>query len=194
MNVGKEMIRVWKDIPLDQHGKEQANEVAKSLRKLGNVGHIYSSDLIRAAYTADRIKDELGAPLEMLKSLRPWDVGSLAGVPLDADVRKKLAELTRDSSKKAPNGESFSAFVHRLKGAIDKITHAAMLSELPIIVVTHTRDIRIFLVWIESGMSGIFRQPSSKWIAKDEDPVKPGQYIELNWKRGRWTAGEAKSG
>jgi len=188
------MIRGWKDIPLDQHGKEQSSEVAKALSKLGTVGRIYTSDLDRAVTTADLLKDQLKAPVEKLKELRPWHVGSLAGVQLTPEIRKELATLVNKPSKKAPDGESFSEFVHRLKLGIDKITHAALTTELPVIVVTHSRVIRVILTWIESGMSGIFLQPPSIWLAKDEDPVKPGQYIELNWKRGRWTAGEAKNG
>ncbi len=188
------MIRGWKDIPLDQHGKEQSLEVAKALGKRVRVSRIYTSDLERATTTADFIKAELSAPIEKLKELRPWHVGSLAGVTVTPEIRKELTTLVNKPSKKAPDGESFSEFVHRLKLGIDKITHAALTNELPVIAVTHTRVIRVFLTWIESGMSGIYMQPPSAWLAKDEDPVKPGQYIELNWKRGRWTAGEAKNG
>ena len=192
MNTSPEMIRGWKDVPLDAHGKEQSREVAKAISKHTLASRIFTSDLDRAVTTADMLSTQLKVPVEKMKELRPWNVGSYAGVELTPELRKKVAALVINSSKKAPDGESFSEFIHRLKKAIDKITHAALTSNLPVVAVSHTRVIRVFLTWIESGMSGIFRQPPSTWLAKDEDPVKPGQYIELTWKRGRWTAGEAK--
>jgi probable phosphoglycerate mutase len=194
LNTSPEMIRGWKDVPLDAHGKQQSKEVAQKLGKLGTVYKIYTSDLQRAGDTADELKEVLNAPLEKMRALRPWDVGALAGVPLDDRVRKYAAKLVVNSSKKAPDGESFSSFVHRFKGAIDKITSKALTSDKPVVVVTHSRNIRVFLTFIESGLSGVFAQPPSKWLAKDEDPVKPGQYVELNFKRDRWVAGEPKNG
>lgn len=67
------------DIPLTDHGREQARETARRLAEAG-IDAIVSSPLIRARDTAQAIADATGAPLTIDERLIEVDYGRFEGL------------------------------------------------------------------------------------------------------------------
>jgi alpha-ribazole phosphatase/probable phosphoglycerate mutase len=69
------------DSPLSERGREQARALAARLLREGRTAAaVYSSDLLRAAATAEILAAGLSAPLCLDARLREFDVGALTGV------------------------------------------------------------------------------------------------------------------
>ena len=186
LNVGAERIRGWADVPLDAKGVEQAHILAE---KLPRVAAIYTSNLVRATYTAATIAAKQSLPehsIHEMVELRPWNVGRYTGKPVE-EVRAKLAKAVQDPTIVVPEGESFTDFVLRLNNALKLVTHVALAAKAPIVVVTHTRDIRVMLEWVENGICGVLSQNPSVYLSAEKDPVDPGHFVKLDWK-GYWKA------
>jgi len=160
----------------------------------GKTAQIYTGDLSRCHDTAKEIQHALKAPLLEMRELRPWNVGEYTGQPIKK-VMKKLADYTRESDKRVPGGESFIEFVMRFLNGMRLITHAAIVaSPKPVVMVSHTRNARVLLAWIEGGLSNVIRQPSSEYLSAEKDPIEPGDYIKLEWKHGQWIKEEEDNG
>ena len=67
------------DVPLNEHGREQARRLAESLVGAG-ADAMYSSDLGRARETAEIVGARLGLPVVVDPDLREIDVGSREGL------------------------------------------------------------------------------------------------------------------
>lgn len=78
------------DIELDEGGREEANALAQKLRHLG-ITRIVSSDLKRAAETADIISQVLGVPVTRDKRLRECMLGSIEGLTRE-EAKEKHGE------------------------------------------------------------------------------------------------------
>ncbi len=68
-----------RDVPLTEHGREQAREAGERLRDAG-VDAIYASPLGRAADTAHLVGAATGAPVTIDERLTEVDYGSLEGL------------------------------------------------------------------------------------------------------------------
>ena len=66
------------DVPLNDTGRAQARELARSLAE-EPIDAVYSSDLLRARETAEIVAERLGLPVEVDQGLREIDVGSWQG-------------------------------------------------------------------------------------------------------------------
>merc|ERR1712216_137595 len=84
------------DIPLNERGIAQADAAATRFMDKGGLGikAIYSSDLSRAALTAERIAKAMGWPEPVLESaeLREWNLGVLQG-HTHAEGQHKFGEV-----------------------------------------------------------------------------------------------------
>jgi glucosyl-3-phosphoglycerate phosphatase len=188
LNTPPEMIRGWIDVPLDAHGDAQSKGIAQMLKDIKPI-KLFSSNLQRAKHTADEISKIVDVPVTATERLRPWNVGKYAGVDIKT-VIKDVQKLIESPNKKAPEGESFNDFVHRFLAILERIATLATVNKEPVIAVTHSRNIRVAHAWADGGYPEIIKQPASTWLAKAQDPVEPGGYVEFNWKGSRWAAGE----
>jgi broad specificity phosphatase PhoE len=69
------------DSPLSELGRAQARNLARRLEREGwAASAIYTSDLLRAAETAEILSAGLSAPVEPDRRLREYDVGVLTGL------------------------------------------------------------------------------------------------------------------
>ena len=140
-------IRGWKDVPLSDKGKKEAEELGQSLK--GTVlDAIYTSDLERARETAMIVANALGVnKLVVTKSLRPWNVGKLAGVKT-TEALPIMAKYIREPTETVPDGESFDDFRERafegLKGILSE-------PDDKIAIVTHHRVERLIKGWKAAG-------------------------------------------
>jgi probable phosphoglycerate mutase len=119
------------DSPLSPRGVAQAERLARRLAGEG-VARILSSDLARAAATAEAVRAATGAPLLFDPLLHERSFGDLRGTP--------YAELGFDMFAEGyapPNGESWPAFHARVDRAWARVRALAAETEGSLAVVTH---------------------------------------------------------
>ncbi len=111
------------DIGLTERGEDQIedimNDILFGLTNTNKPSAIYSSDLKRAAYTAERLTLGLNIPLFLTKDLRPADLGEMTGKPIK-DVVHLLQEIDNAGDDgQFPNGESIKEFKTRIHKVFD---------------------------------------------------------------------------
>jgi probable phosphoglycerate mutase len=129
------------DIPLNDTGVRQAQQVARSLRP-GGWGAVYSSPLARAAGTAAHCADRLGVPHLRLDGLRERNLGALDGQDRAEFARQHphtMRRLLTDPDYGPPDGETGRVTLSRFAAALRDIAEEAGRSAagLPVLVVTH---------------------------------------------------------
>ena len=135
-NAGR-VVQVPSD-PLSRRGLVQAARLAE--RIVGyNIKRLISSDLRRAALTAEHIELSTGVSAEFTEILHERNFGDLRGTP--------YTELETDpfaADYEPPGGESWEAFHDRVTKAWDDIQQVASMDE-PVAVVTHGLVLRSIL-------------------------------------------------
>jgi len=133
-----EKLRGWSDIPLNEAGRQSAHEAAQYLTSTG-ITDVYSSDLRRAAETAEIIGRATNIRPKLDFELRPWDVGVLAEFPIK-DILDQLTFYTvTEPNEPVKGGERYNDFYRRAKQAIYKYMIKALRYDKPIVLVTHSR-------------------------------------------------------
>lgn len=151
---------------LSASGRNQAQLLAERVARLG-LARILSSDLTRAAETAQLIGARTGTRVELEPTLRERDFGDLRGV--------RYAELKVDpfaAEYIPPKGESWAVFCQRVSLAWTRIMEAAANTDGNILVVTHGLVCRVFteqhwnltcerapLQWANTGFTEIEGRP-----------------------------------
>ena len=137
------------DIPLDQQGKAEAEQLAKALSGLG-INLIVSSDLKRSSETAQIVNKVLAVPLQLDKRLREGSFGKIEGLT-------KQQAIEQFGSLVAPNWEDqYRAYDFRPFGGEHRDDVLArhievlrsLVSEKPnstILLVGHARGLRTLL-------------------------------------------------
>jgi broad specificity phosphatase PhoE len=74
----QDLVQGHTDIPLNPQGKEQANVLGEKL-KTENIEHIYTSDLQRAAQTAQIVAEYVHCPITYMHELREMHGGVMQG-------------------------------------------------------------------------------------------------------------------
>jgi broad specificity phosphatase PhoE len=123
------------DPPLNEAGREQARDLANRLEPL-ELDAIYTSDLRRAAETAEIIRAGRDLPLIADAGLREIDVGSWSGLTRAEIELRFPGETTHD-------GESRDAFRARVVGTVTAI--AARHDGARILIVSHGGSLRALL-------------------------------------------------
>jgi probable phosphoglycerate mutase len=104
------------DIPLNDHGHWQARRTGQALRDEGVVA-VYSSDLLRAAHTAQAIAQACEVPLSLHTDLRERHFGRFEGLTHDEIVTRYPDEgrrwRERDPSYGPEGGETLQDFYER---------------------------------------------------------------------------------
>lgn len=119
------------DNPLSPHGVAQAARLARRLEGAG-IARILSSDLARAAMTAEHLRRVTGVPVQLEPLLQERNFGDLRGTPyaeLDFDI------FAPDYAP--PNGESWEVFHARVDRAWALVQQVAAATDGPLAVVTH---------------------------------------------------------
>jgi broad specificity phosphatase PhoE len=170
-----ERLRAWLDIPLSEQGLAEAADVAAQL-STQPVEFILTSDLHRARQTAELIRAKTGVPLIPTASLRPWNLGSLAGEKV-ADILATLNRLQAQPDRRAPGGESLNEFFGRYSAHLRDLMLIAGRARSTVIAVTHVRNFLATPVVLSGG------EASSV-------PVKggpqTGSMLVLEQRNGKW--------
>lgn len=147
-DVSVDRIRGWKDIPLSEEGRKEANNLGKKVS--GNPPDaLLSSDLCRAQETAEIVSEHCGVKLQKpSKDFRPWNVGDLVGKK-SKEAIPILAQYAVDKpDEPVPGGESFNSFRTRLLTGLAK---ALAEHDGVVAVVTHHRVERLLKAWAKAG-------------------------------------------
>jgi len=119
------------DVPLNERGMRQAEQLAQRLSALGFV-HILCSDLMRARMTAAPLAACSGIAIEESPLLQERNFGDLRGVPYAA-----LAEDPFGPDFAPPNGEDWPTFYARVADAFAFIVSRRRGVNGTMVVVTH---------------------------------------------------------
>lgn len=146
------------DIPLNDEGHAQAEEVA---RAIGPLDQIVASPLTRSKQTAVALAKYTGAPITLTKDLHPMRLGAFEGEPVDSvkDTLQHLilnhpnAKMPGRSAASTEDGESFNDFKGRLIPFMAQLmTHFQKDPRGRIAVVSHLRDVKAMEGWMKAGM------------------------------------------
>lgn len=145
------IVQGWIDVPINDHGRHQAHQVAQSLIGRG-IDRIYSSPLRRAYETAELIARQLQLPPPAIcEGLKERHFGDAQGCSKD-DLAHNRPTLLNDIVNRNPaatftGGEEMLPFAYRVLTSIREIgsRHPGQC----ILIITHgwvidaiTRDIR----------------------------------------------------
>ncbi len=114
------------DTGLNSRGKAQAIQIATALKNISlNFDALYTSDLKRAADTANAIVKKFKVPAIVMNELRERHFGSLQGLSI-ADAPTLVpdlwrAHITRELDHKLEGGESINQFAGRVQNALETI-------------------------------------------------------------------------
>ena len=180
----KDLIRGWRNVPLDAEGQREAKEAVAFTRDKIKPEIIYSSDLDRAADIAKEAAKVCDCPLKVTKDFRPWGLGTFQGKPAK-EVVPQLQQYIDHPEKPVPGGgESFNDFRGRVLKATKKAMDRHLESGLNVAIVTHFRDLKLIQAWLAQG--GDTDDIDAKVFAANDIPT--GGALRVYRERGRWKA------
>lgn len=107
------------DVPLNEKGMIQADELAEQITALGNIDLIIASPMERAQATAAAISEMAGIEMLTEERFREWDYGEFEQKPRYTDG---FAENKLDFGvRMGKTGESLLQLSHRVYSALDDI-------------------------------------------------------------------------
>jgi broad specificity phosphatase PhoE len=140
-NVPPARVQGWRDVPLNDRGREQARALAAAATGRG-LRSLWSSQLQRARETAEIVGAELGLEPRVDERLAESNRGLWEGRLIDDIVRDEpelwAAWRRAGESFRFPGGESLGEHMQRVSAALDEIG----AGELPALVVCHGGTIR----------------------------------------------------
>ena len=175
----KDFIRGWTDVPLDETGEKQAEEIAEFLKN-DEITKVYTSDLQRAHRVARELAKERHIPLVTSHLFRPWNLGVFTAKET-AKVLPEIAKYITDKPyEPVPEGEAFMTFCDRyipmLKAIMMDIENGKMGN---VALSTHYRCIKATEAWLENVGRGTGNQVNSDVMLQDSMPV--GTILKLSW-------------
>jgi probable phosphoglycerate mutase len=114
------------DIDLNTRGLAQAKQMAQALKRISfQFDVLYTSDLQRAAKTAEAIERSFQTTAIKNAALRERHLGALQGLTIDEAPQREpelwKSHLSRNTKENLRNGESIQQFADRIKIALEQI-------------------------------------------------------------------------
>lgn len=175
----EDKIRGWNDIPLDNVGLRQAEDLGDALvTENVQLDGVYSSDLLRSVQTSLEVSKITGIPiLGTSKVLRPWNVGELTGTD-GTKAHKIMSDYARNHPEKdLAGGESFNIFKHRFLVGIIGLLNSNRGLKLGF--VSHSRGERILHGWVAAETPSDLNIDLDVFLARGEDPAT-AQELKIN--------------
>jgi probable phosphoglycerate mutase len=172
------------DIPLNATGILQARQMAQALKDIKlTFDVLYTSDLKRAADTANAVVELFGVDVQVDSALRERHFGALQGLSIsEAPLQEPgiwQAHIARDLEHDLGGGESIQQFALRVQNALDKIQ------------ARHTGK-TILLVSHGGTLDMMYRIASKQVLSADRVASVPN--ASLNWlthsQGSGWTVGQ----
>jgi broad specificity phosphatase PhoE len=134
-------VQGWRDVPLNENGREQARALAEAARG-EEIAALWSSTLGRAAETAEIVGDALGLEPRLDQRLRESNRGDWEGRLLEEIQRDEpgawAAWRRAGEGFRFPGGESLREHRERVEAALDEIREGPR----PALVICHGGTIR----------------------------------------------------
>ena len=135
----------FRDTPLNHTGRRQAHELADRVSSEG-MRSLWSSDLSRAAETAEIVGERIGLRPRVDSRLREGDRGDWEG-HLFSEIEREQPDLyaawrRAGADWRFPGGESLAELAERVAAALDDVRQTR---QLPALVVCHGGPIRAML-------------------------------------------------
>lgn len=161
-------LRGFINAPLDPTRLAEVRQSAQFL-KTQPIDRIVTSDFERACDTAEIVRKALGLKhIWPTASLRPWNYGELAGLPLKEGLPFLRLYQSRPWET-PPGGEPYQQFLDRWGMALKQLLLAASSSQKPpTLIVTHSRN--------------FYSIPRILWGARRipvQGPPEPAEVIEI---------------
>lgn len=172
------------DVPLDEVGRAQAAGAAPVIAALAPV-FVRSSDLVRAAETADAVAAACGLPVARDPRLREYDVGERAGLTIAEFAAAFPAEHVRwaaaggsfENADSVAGAESTSAVLARMLPALRSALSDLAPGETGV-VVGHGAALRVALLallgWDGSASSPLRALDNCGWATLDDSAPDGG--------------------
>ena len=174
------ILQGWRDVPLNERGREQSREMAGMFAS-GGFSRVYASPLRRSLENAAIVAGELGLPPPTAHAgLKERNFGDIQGIPKAelAELNPLLLEqiLKRNPAAAFPEGEAMDEFAGRVLAAIREI--GARHGGDRVLVITHgwTMDV------VTREVSGLPRsavlhhKPKNGeclWLEATQDSIRP---------------------
>jgi probable phosphoglycerate mutase len=133
-------------VPLNEHGRIQAERLARFIRPIG-LNSLYTSDLVRAAETAQIIGQPIGLTPTLEKRLRERHIGIWQGLTPDEVATwypEEFRQLQQDpDGYQIAGGESRRQVVKRVQAVLDDIM--ARGSGQTVGIVSHSTAMRAII-------------------------------------------------
>lgn len=166
-------------VPLNIHGRRQAEAAARRLGARYEPSMLYASDIVRAWETAQIIGETLGLTPRAMPELREIDVGQWEGLTPEELYRRfpdHMREYERDPARTVRlGGESYAQLQNRALAALHHI-EATHRPDETILAVSHGGTIRALLchvigldliyfgrMWLDNGSLTELRHDSHGW-------------------------------
>ncbi len=165
------------DVPLNQHGLQQAQQTAESLANT-NIDAIYASDLTRAVDTAKPLSRLTGLPIQLDSRLREIHQGEWQGL-LISEIQSRYSDLFKkriDNPLEVapPGGETVRQVWERVSQALNEIVQKHPNNTIAII--SHGFVIAVARIHLEhrplENVWGMVPGPGESY-KYDADPEKP---------------------
>jgi broad specificity phosphatase PhoE len=146
-----ERVRGFLDVKLDPEGEAEAKRLGRLFSRY-DVREVYVSPLTRARVTGEQIAAACGAPLHVMASLLPWNLGAWQGEAVK-DVIDAMRKYTEQEHLCVPGGEPFCAYRQRFLSFLSAKCTAAreMDKDEFLVLVTHSRGLQITKAWAAAG-------------------------------------------
>jgi broad specificity phosphatase PhoE len=155
----------WLDVPLNLHGKRQAERLANFMRNIG-LRAVYTSDLRRAAQTADIIAEACGVQAKRDERLRERAIGRWQGLSREEVAKwfpdQHQAYETDKMHYRIPDGESLADVQERVVAAFHAIVAEGAAETIAI--VSHTVTIRVLLEALIGGYDALTNHPRNSSV------------------------------
>ena len=172
----------WSQAPLTSDGiteVEALSEWIANHREQYAIKYIYSSDLCRAAQTAQILADKIHLPVILLPAFRETNNGDLAGMDNTLALVKYPGlfwnQLAWDQCY--PNGESPKQFYERISNAWLNFSESILRNNENVALITHSGVIQVILSIIQCT------EYSNKYL---QSVVPHASCIILQYKNGKW--------
>jgi broad specificity phosphatase PhoE len=175
-------VQGTQQIPLNERGRKQALQVAKSLRQF-KITHIYSSGLVRARETAEIINSLFSLPIVTDNRLneRNWGIWESKNRDEILKPGEKFENIWREENLDANphQGETTRELMKRCVDFLHWIIEKHAESDI-ILVVTHAGPMRM--------MRGIIKGlQDEEYLRRD---VKNGQLLTVRYENARFAIEE----
>lgn len=178
----KKKIQGKTDIPLNENGRRQAEQLAKELKNRQEAGtfqvvHAYTSPQLRAAETAQIAADALGVKCSKLEGLMEMDLGEWEGSNWEKiEVEYNDVYDTWNSHRrytKTPQGESYNEVLARTLTALEQILKEQTDN---VLVVTHSAVLMALRCYIDGRpfeeMVNLYRTKNAEVVEIDRQEVE----------------------